>query len=198
MLVDPSIRIPESHDGGTCSRRDMKGPWRHREGYLPMAWRRRPQRFLKWVGLLSCVLLVAAFAVSGRWHIGYMVQRGPFVAQVALDEGFLRIYWWSDVPLGQVPTGWDVYDLQTWRFDSRLLPFLSDQIGSASLDNVGVPLYLLFLGLVGGTVLCWRADRPTPAVGICPRCGYDLTGNVSGRCPECGCAIRDSHSCTGT
>ena len=25
--------------------------------------------------------------------------------------------------------------------------------------------------------------------GSCPGCGYDLTGNVSGRCPECGIAI---------
>ena len=22
--------------------------------------------------------------------------------------------------------------------------------------------------------------------GLCPACGYDLTGNVSGVCPECG------------
>ena len=29
-----------------------------------------------------------------------------------------------------------------------------------------------------------RARRPPP--GHCRRCGYDLTGNVSGRCPECG------------
>ncbi len=28
--------------------------------------------------------------------------------------------------------------------------------------------------------------------GLCLRCGYDLTGNVSGRCPECGtaCGLR--------
>ena len=26
--------------------------------------------------------------------------------------------------------------------------------------------------------------------GLCPHCGYDLTGNVSGRCPECGGAPR--------
>ena len=25
--------------------------------------------------------------------------------------------------------------------------------------------------------------------GHCARCGYDLTGNVSGRCPECGAAV---------
>jgi len=28
--------------------------------------------------------------------------------------------------------------------------------------------------------------RPGPRPGHCRRCGYDLTGNVSGRCPECG------------
>ena len=27
----------------------------------------------------------------------------------------------------------------------------------------------------------WRRKR-----GLCLNCGYDLTGNVSGRCPECG------------
>jgi hypothetical protein len=25
-------------------------------------------------------------------------------------------------------------------------------------------------------------------LGLCPSCGYDLTGNVSGLCPECGSA----------
>jgi hypothetical protein len=24
------------------------------------------------------------------------------------------------------------------------------------------------------------------AKGLCPSCGYDLTGNTSGTCPECG------------
>ena len=30
----------------------------------------------------------------------------------------------------------------------------------------------------------WRRRR-----GLCPRCGYDLTGNTSGACPECGTAL---------
>ena len=29
----------------------------------------------------------------------------------------------------------------------------------------------------------------TPADGCCDACGYNLTGNVSGRCPECGTTI---------
>ena len=37
---------------------------------------------------------------------------------------------------------------------------------------------------VGATVAFWPRRRPKP--GCCSSCGYDLTGNVSGRCPECG------------
>ncbi len=35
----------------------------------------------------------------------------------------------------------------------------------------------------------WLFDRTHHPAGHCRRCGYDLTGNLSGRCPECGVAI---------
>ena len=31
-----------------------------------------------------------------------------------------------------------------------------------------------------------RLDRRRFPAGHCQKCGYDLTGSVSGRCPECG------------
>lgn len=31
----------------------------------------------------------------------------------------------------------------------------------------------------------WRRERRIQ-MGLCPNCGYNLTGNTSGRCPECG------------
>ena len=34
-----------------------------------------------------------------------------------------------------------------------------------------------------------RRARRRRAGGFCTRCGYDLTGNVSGTCPECGTAV---------
>jgi predicted amidophosphoribosyltransferase len=47
--------------------------------------------------------------------------------------------------------------------------------------------------LVGApTALLWWRDRRLIPPGHCQNCGYNLTGNVSGRCPECGQAI-DSH-----
>ena len=34
--------------------------------------------------------------------------------------------------------------------------------------------------------LLWWLDLRRIPPGHCPHCGYDLTGNVSGKCPECG------------
>ncbi|MFQ5429465.1 MAG: hypothetical protein ACE5E1_04060 [Phycisphaerae bacterium] len=51
------------------------------------------------------------------------------------------------------------------------------------------------LAIVVGCVVAWlslRHDLPEKwaAEGKCRQCGYNLTGNVSGRCPECGAALR--------
>jgi hypothetical protein len=37
-----------------------------------------------------------------------------------------------------------------------------------------------------GAILARLVRGKSHAPGQCQRCGYDLTGNVSGRCPECG------------
>jgi hypothetical protein len=35
----------------------------------------------------------------------------------------------------------------------------------------------------------WYRDLSPPRSGMHCGCGYNLTGNVSGRCPECGASI---------
>lgn len=35
-----------------------------------------------------------------------------------------------------------------------------------------------------------RRSRARRAAGACSNCGYDLTGNISGVCPECGTRIQ--------
>ena len=47
------------------------------------------------------------------------------------------------------------------------------------------PLWLLIIPVVAVTIAIWRFDRRPPK-GHCQTCGYNLTGNVSGVCPECG------------
>lgn len=48
-----------------------------------------------------------------------------------------------------------------------------------------LPLTALIRGYIR-----WRRLRE----GRCVLCGYKLTGNVSGRCPECGCEIPSRHT----
>jgi hypothetical protein len=54
---------------------------------------------------------------------------------------------------------------------------------------VVVPLWIPIL--LSGTALGWCGRRlwQRPANGHCHACGYDLTGNVSGVCPECGTPV---------
>lgn len=42
---------------------------------------------------------------------------------------------------------------------------------------------------VGFALGRWWSRRPPHVPGICDRCGYDLRGNLSGRCSECGLDI---------
>ena len=52
-----------------------------------------------------------------------------------------------------------------------------------------VPLWIPGVVALGSFwFLRWRRRRARP--GHCPTCEYDLTGNVSGVCPECGTAIQ--------
>jgi hypothetical protein len=94
--------------------------------------------------------------------------------------------------LGRVP--------ETARAMAYLAWFLATLVATVSVARG--PLPVLFAAvlptLAAVTVwVCW--DRPDEirrqrqerrAKGLCERCGYDLTGNVSGVCPECGEASR--------
>ncbi len=54
---------------------------------------------------------------------------------------------------------------------------------------VTIPLWPMIL-LVGlATLRLWWRDRRCIPAGHCLNCRYDLTGNVSGVCPECGTAV---------
>lgn len=51
---------------------------------------------------------------------------------------------------------------------------------------LSIPLWpLVVITLAICLVFAWVRPRPRDA-RHCVSCGYDLTGNVSGRCPECG------------
>ena len=46
-----------------------------------------------------------------------------------------------------------------------------------------------FFAIVLVVLIIWWRRTKLPPPGHCHKCGYDLTGNTSGRCPECGESI---------
>lgn len=54
--------------------------------------------------------------------------------------------------------------------------------GGAELE---IPLWLPFVIAAAPAAWLWSHTRQRPA-GRCEHCDYDLTGNISGICPECG------------
>ncbi len=74
---------------------------------------------------------------------------------------------------------WPWIPLPRWERDT-------DRSGR-TLDVVRVPIWMLLIPSLGMAARLWRASR-APEVGRCPSCRYDLSGNASGACPECGAA----------
>jgi hypothetical protein len=60
-------------------------------------------------------------------------------------------------------------------------------------------LYFTIVSIVGWTCMVltggflgfgfWYGFTPQHRAGICSGCGYSLTGNTSGVCPECGTSV---------
>ena len=58
--------------------------------------------------------------------------------------------------------------------------------------HVTIPLWfpvLVFAALPMVWVRSARQQRRRRSAGLCPACAYNLTGNTSGVCPECGTAV---------
>lgn len=138
------------------------------------------RRWLKWGGTAACLVILTTFLVSIRYVVFWNPGRQH---QLVLIPGAAGACWWTS---GSIPNGpygmpgWYVFDAPDgprWWFhyyaDSRSHSFM-------------VPLWIPFL-LVGiPMAFLWWHDRRRVPPGHCQHCGYDLTGNASGVCPECG------------
>jgi hypothetical protein len=52
-----------------------------------------------------------------------------------------------------------------------------------------VPVLLMAMLPIAVVTLRWAGRRRRLKLSLCLRCGYSLTGNTSGVCPECGTAV---------
>lgn len=163
--------------------------------------------------LVDCVVFYL-FVVGVAMLIGFYEDRSP----ESLEPLWAAI--WGMLVFIIFPVSFALKDSVNGRSPGKVLFGLQvvdtqsrDPIGpgqSFKRNLILVIPYLSLLGLIAGCITMLRGRRwgeewagtevvwlkhatrqPfAPAGRYCRVCGYDLTGNLSGRCPECGTEIR--------
>ncbi len=138
----------------------------------------RVRRIAKWTGVVVCVVFAAEWAVNSGYAVHY--ARGGFAMFVG--GGQTRIYYTTTDKHKYAPGFAFREGLTNTR---RLLLPEFHQYPADSVTFVDCPLWLPSLLVALPTAYLFYRDRRPPR-GHCQGCGYDLKGNVSGVCPECG------------
>ena len=107
--------------------------------------------------------------------------------EVALERRVVVVQHW-DRPCLVLPKA-----LTTWKEDSRRIGIRTPSItrlypwmnGNSALE-VRLSLEIILAAVVLPALYLFYRDRRRIQPGHCPHCGYNLTGNTSGVCSECG------------
>jgi hypothetical protein len=154
----------------------------------------RTLRILKWTGTLGCLLLATLFVGSGwQWVVCDGSVGEPWL-QCGVRQGILSFAALNKRPFGFPP------GTRFWLLDPSAYPASGSEPrfvwwpgsllrASPGYWHIYIPLWLPLVALLPPTLWLWHRDRRRPRPGYCRRCDYDLTGNVSGVCPECGTPI---------
>lgn len=155
---------------------------------------RREQRFRR----LSRYFMYASGAFAIAWlAAAYWQPRLVFSrSAIGADRSGLWLHSWNSSladpdlpPAGRPGVEWWLLP----RLDgSRWTAYRSGIRFSGSSWGFSIPSApLLMLMLFASGYYTWLARRALRRFG-CSECGYDLTSNVTGRCPECGAIFNQS------
>lgn len=134
--------------------------------------RRKMWRFVGRSGFVIAFISLVLIGMNTRWVFGY--ERWGVL--IGVGDGFVGVGIGASSP----DRGWIWEHYET--FELQLLPtIIDDRVVVFPLTTVA------FFGAAFGYVGWKRARRKLH--GFCQVCSYDLTGNVSGTCPECGTAV---------
>lgn len=148
---------------------------------------------LRWLGVTASGVIALFCLLSGACHFESETPRFG----VSLSEGDFRVaIFWRARPLSDIP---EIAVLENkWRpWSVELVPFhLSFGWPEFWKEKHGaectLPLWLVFTLVAGPTTAAWIARARPVRDDECPKCRYNLTGNISGVCPECGTKLTRS------
>ncbi len=132
----------------------------------------------KWIGLLSCILLVGISIQAWRTQkFIYYTRNG---VHFRLGPGNLWIRSRTTIrPLNSFSVMRHIDSREWFPFWPRITT------GKWGATHVTIPSWMLLsIFAIPTTILWWRDRRRFPS-GHCQQCGYNLLGLTEPRCPEC-------------
>ena len=149
----------------------------------------RKRRVLKWIGAIVFSMWLASLMV-GIWY-----GNGESL-EIRFAGGVLFVQWGpiptsnyrSFVRYGDYTDGFHLAVRNTWDVTNDLdIVFMlrPNFYRAATVAYLYIPLWPIYVPIIAVAAFMWWRDRRIPK-GHCQTCGYNLTGNVSGICPECG------------
>lgn len=142
--------------------------------------RARVRRALKWAGVLLCAVILVAWLISVRYWVHWVAE--DHSGEYMLASGKLTY-----IPSSPPSLGFRGFMYIRRRPAEKGTPWWTTRV---TRTHFLIPLAWPFLIIVAPTALLFWRDRHRIPPGHCQSCGYDLTGNESGVCPECGTACQ--------
>ena len=152
------------------------------------------------IGLLVMAgATLAAWAVSVIAPTDFKTRTSDGQLTLGLIDGSLQLRrrtstldWAAEAP--EEPEDWSL------RRSGHVVPYLGirhEYVEAGPPDStilsvrkIVVPFWLLFVATMAYPLVAWFRGplrrRRRRSLGLCLACAYDLTGNTSGVCPECG------------
>ncbi len=142
---------------------------------------RQIRRFAKWTGVSVCALLITAWLLSRWWWVPFPLNNHGSLEDAGIGAG--AVYYDYESMMGY-PSTWPMSFTSKrgfWLWKPRI-------IGSRYVVTVLIPLWIPFLVIAAPTGVLWYRERRSVRheLGLCANCHYNLAGNTSGVCPECG------------
>ena len=146
--------------------------------------RARLRRWARRAGTVLCIVIVLGSIASLYGYVAYFGPSGKVSNWVfAINSCALKVHFDPEWGLPPGFMGWHCRRASAVSADWA--PRIVRNVPSQGSFTVVVPFWVVLLAAGIPTAWLWRRDRRSPK-GHCRKCGYNLTGNTSGVCPECG------------
>jgi hypothetical protein len=136
------------------------------------------RRIGKWTCLALTIAIIVLWLASTRWLM--VGSFGKSSMRLFVWPGSISIVRW-EIPITR--PGWHIWgDNPT--YPTKWTPSMRGS--TAGRFELLLPMWMPLLLTAGASAWLFWQDRRRYLPGHCRACGYNLTGNTSGKCSECG------------